>query len=181
MLHYLHRFTQNLIILLAFFGIVDDQAEAARFPNAVERTITLQGESAVSLAKLLNLGPTGKPAARIQLGRHSAWAVYLLKQDLAKQISNPDDGMPDRFNDIGFSPASVPSLTIGPYWLDDGTGAPNRRKGRYSFLSPVIADSQPRNDALGAPDRCREDRSIMEARRKTGFPEDFPFCQRCQT
>ena len=132
---------------MAFFGLIGDSALAARFPNAIERTITLQGDSAASFAKLLNLSPTGKSPVRVQLGMHDAWAVYLLKQDTPKQLSNPDDGMPDRYNDIEFSPASVGSLRIGPYWLDDGTRAPDRRKGRYSFSSPIIADSQPRNDA----------------------------------
>ena len=177
MLHYLHRFTQKLIILLAFFGIVDGRAVAARFPNAIERTVILQGESAASLATLLSLGLTGKSRARVQLGRNSAWAVYLLKKDTPKELSNPDQGMPDRYNDIEFSPFSVPSLTIGPYWLDDGTRAPDRRNGRYSFLSPVIADSQPRNDAWAhLIDVLRAD-PAWKAGSKPVFQRTFPFAK----
>lgn len=120
----------GIVIPLGTFG--------ARFPNAVEKRIVITGGAARSVAGMLGLGSAGTASASLQLGRNDAWAVYLLKHDTKQEITNGDG--PDRYNTATFS-TGRPSLSIGPYWLDLGTGAPDTKPGYYSFGSPFLSEA----------------------------------------
>ena len=126
-----------LLLLLATAFVT---ASGARFPNVVERTITLKGEAAVALSALLGLSDSCR-TTELPLGKRDAWAVYLLKQDTEEPLSNDNDGAPPRHNWVKYCVDSGPTLTIGPYWLDLGTQLPDRRPGYYAFGSPLIAGS----------------------------------------
>ena len=121
------------LVLLAMFFCAN--ATAARFPNAIEKKIVLSGQDAVAIAELIGLSAKNKPELRLPLGPNDSWAVYLLKDDTPRKLLNSDDGMPERFNTITFSPSPSPSLTISPFWLDQGTALPNPEPGVYSFSS----------------------------------------------
>jgi len=116
----------------------------ARFPNALEKQIVIRGDAAVSVATLLGLSSTAPSSASLQLGSGDAWAVYLLRHDTKKEIT--DGNGPARYNNVRFSPAPTASLTIGPYWLDLGTRLPEMRAGYYSFSSPFLSEDSTSND-----------------------------------
>jgi hypothetical protein len=110
----------------------------ARFPNAVEKQIVFRGDAVASVATLLGLSSSQRSSISLQLGRYDAWAVYLLKQDTRKKISNGEG--PARYNLVKFSVSPFASLTIGPYWLDLATQLPEQRAGYYAFGSPFISE-----------------------------------------
>ncbi|HLY57812.1 MAG TPA: hypothetical protein VKS60_19775 [Stellaceae bacterium] len=115
-------------------------AAGARFPNAVEMSVTLTGEDIRDAAALLGVtGPDAKPLT-LRLGRGDAWAVYLLKHDTPEELYN-DEHMPPRFDTASFAATPVPSLTLGPFWLDLGTALPNPRVGEFSFGSPFLPEA----------------------------------------
>jgi hypothetical protein len=132
-----------MLLAMAFAS----HAAGARFPNAVERTMVLRGENVASFARLLGIDTSGRSAVQVRLNKYVAWAVYLLKRDTPKELSNWDQGMPERFNQVEFSPSAPPTLAIGPYWLDEATRLPNSRKGCFSFQSPSITLPGPDGDA----------------------------------
>jgi len=110
---------------------------AARFPNAVEKTVVVTGDAATSLAALLGMSTSGSSSISLPLDKGVAWAVYLLKQDTNPPIYSGDG--PPRWNRVTFSPFPVPTLTLAPYWLDLATALPNSRPGYFSFSSSFIA------------------------------------------
>lgn len=120
-------------------------AGGARFPNAVERTVTITGDAAGSLARLLGLSGEAASSVPLALGRNDAWAVYLLKHDTKREITNGDG--PPRYNLAKFTAGAHASLAMGPYWLDLGTAAPATKPGYYSFGSPFIAEALTGNDS----------------------------------
>jgi len=114
---------------------------AARFPNAVEKQVLLSGPAAVQVAAWFGLEGAADSSLSLPLGRGDAWAVYLLKRDTARELSNDNQGSPPRFNSVVFSPAPNPSLSISPYWLDLATRAPKPQAGYFSFSSPFLPGS----------------------------------------
>jgi len=131
-------------ILLGIVMVVPLQG--ARFPNAIEKTISVTGDAAVSIAQLLGLPLPGPSSLSLPLGNNDAWAVYLLKQDTRERLWNDNNGSPPRFNTITFSASPVSSLTISPFWLDLGTRLPEAKAGHYSFGSPFLLEDRDRND-----------------------------------
>jgi hypothetical protein len=126
-------------IFSAIFSVLlPVSVSGARFPNAVEKQIEISGDAAVSVATLLGLSSSGSSSISLQLGRSDAWAVYLLKHDTKKEITNGSG--PARYNLFRFSAAPIASLTIGPYWLDLATQLPETRVGYYTFGSPFISE-----------------------------------------
>jgi hypothetical protein len=113
---------------------------AARFPNAIERKIELSGPAAIAIAQTFGLPTTQASSASFSLGRGTAWAIYLLKQDTKPPLLNDNDGSPPRFNSLAFSPTPKPSITVSPYWLDLGTRGPDPRPGYCTFSSPFISE-----------------------------------------
>lgn len=118
-------------------------ASAARAPDAVERKITFTGQAAVSFGELFGLSHGAASTVSLRLGLPMEWAVYLLKQDTKRPLSNDTEGVPARYDVIEFSPAPVPSMTISPYWLDQGTRQPHPEDGSYSFESPFLREDLP--------------------------------------
>ena len=121
-----------------FCALLPVSVSGARFPNAMEKQIAISGDAAVSVARLLGLSSSAPSSISLQLGRSDAWAVYLLKHDTKQEITNGNG--PARYNVVRFSAAPIPSLTIGPYWLDLATQLPESRVGYYSFGSPFISE-----------------------------------------
>ncbi|TKB05671.1 hypothetical protein [Desulforhopalus sp. IMCC35007] len=130
-----------LVILLAV------PASAARFPNAVEKRVVLNGQAGVLIGELFGLNSSSSHSVALQLGRGDAWAVYLLKQDTKEKLSNDNDGYPSRVNVMELLSSPVPSLAISPYWLDLGTRLPETKVGYYSFSSPFVPASLDREDS----------------------------------
>jgi hypothetical protein len=118
--------------------MVPMSASGARFPNAVEKTVVLTGEAAVLGAELLGLSAQTPSSPPLRLGRGEAWAVYLLKQDTKEPLYNDNDGSPPRYNQATYVAAPVPTLTLGPFWLDRGTKLPDPKPGEFSFGSPFL-------------------------------------------
>jgi hypothetical protein len=132
-------------VVAAIFGVLlPVSVWGARFPNAVERQIVFSGDAAVPVATLLGLSSSGASSISLQLGQSDAWAVYLLKHDTKKEITNGNG--PARYNLLRFLAVPVASLTIGPYWLDLATQLPETRAGYYSFGSPFISEDLKSND-----------------------------------
>lgn len=119
-------------------------AEAARFPNAIERVVEVSGEEIKLLAEVLGLDKSN-PKASLGLAESDAWAIYLLKQDTKTPLSNSKD-QPQRFNTIEYSEDGIPSLKIGSFWLDLATSLPNSKPGSYSFTSHYVDASSEKND-----------------------------------
>ena len=130
---------KNIITAIFLVFSLSTIVSAARFPDAVEKNVTLEGEGAPALAKLLGLTSGNKATAQLPLGQSDAWAVYLLKLDTPRKLLNSGEGMPERHNSIHYSSAPHPSISIGPFWLDRGTALPTRQPGVYSFSSPWIS------------------------------------------
>jgi hypothetical protein len=126
-------------------GVLCAPVFAARAPDAVERKIVLTGPAALAVAKLFEIA-TSSSSASLRLGRPDSWAVYLLKQDTVTPLWNDNEGSPERYDSMAFSSSPEPSLTIGPYWLDWGTGLPNPRPGYYSFGSPFLSEKLDQQD-----------------------------------
>jgi hypothetical protein len=121
-------------------------AFSARAPDAVERKITLTGQAALSFGELFGFASTAPSSDSMRLGRSTAWAVYLLKQDTTTQLWNDNEGSPARYDVVTFSPGPVPSITISPYWLDLATALPNTEAGAYELESPFVRDELPGSD-----------------------------------
>jgi len=134
------------IIVFAFLAgaVLPLSASGARFPDAVEKTIVITGEAAVSLAELFGLSTSGPNSLSLRLGRGNAWAVYLLKLDTPERLWNANEGCPARYNTVEFSPSPVNSVTISPYWLNLATRHPEP-KPAYAFESPFLT-------GMGEPD-----------------------------
>lgn len=122
---------------------------AARFPNAVEKSISFSGTELRTIADLFGIGAESQSVS-VKLGRGDAWAVYLLKQDTKEKLWNDNEGSPTRINTIEFSNANSNRLSIGPFWLDLGTRAPAPKVGYFSFSSPFISDTSDPTDAWTA-------------------------------
>jgi hypothetical protein len=118
-------------------------ALAAKAPEAEERTITLTGQAALSFGELFGLSPGAASTVSLRLGRATAWMVYLLKQDTKERLWNDNEGVPARYDVIELSPAPMPSITISPYWLNEGTRQPFPEAGSYSFESPFLREDLP--------------------------------------
>jgi hypothetical protein len=118
-------------------------ALAARAPEAEERRITLTGQAALSFAELFGLSPGAASTVSLRLGRATAWMVYLLKQDTKERLWNDNEGVPARYDVIELSPAPMPTITISPYWLNEGTRLPSPEVGSYSFESPFLREDLP--------------------------------------
>lgn len=119
-------------------------AFAALAPLAVERRITLTGQAALSFGELFELSPGGAASTvSLRLGRPTEWLVYLLKQDTKQRLWNDNEGVPARYEVIELSPAPAPSITISPYWLDEGTRLPDPEVGSFSFESPFLREDLP--------------------------------------
>ncbi len=112
---------------------------AAKFPTAVEKTIVLSGPSATTLAALFELSDAA-PAVSLAMGRGTAWAIYLLKQDTPERLLNDNNGSPPRWDELRYSAGPVPTLTISPFWLDLGTALPSPQVGAYSFSGPFLPE-----------------------------------------
>jgi hypothetical protein len=145
-------------------------ASGARFPNAVEKTFTVTGDAATSVAALLGLSATGPSSVSLPLDKGVAWAVYLLKLDTKTPITSGDG--PPRWNKVSFSTAPVPTLTLAPYWLDLATALPNSRPGYYSFSSPFLTKDAKANDPWT--------RMLRRLKTEPGWNAGaFPQFQRC--
>lgn len=131
----------KILAVLSFYCLVLTPASAARFPNALEGKITLNGPEAVSIAELFGLVSPGPAKVNLPLGRGDSWAVYLLKQDVEPPLLNDNQGSPARENLLQFDSSARPSLSISPYWLDLGSRAPDPKPGFYSFASPLVPSS----------------------------------------
>lgn len=128
----------ELGLMMILFGLCfSTTGSAARFPNAVEKKIVIQGKNAVAVAKQFGMDTSKSSSLSLRLGRGDAWAVYLLKQDTKEPLSNDNEGSPQRYNKVEFS-SSPPSLAISPFWLDLGTRGPYPKPGFYSFSSPFL-------------------------------------------
>lgn len=125
--------------------VIPIAASGARFPNAVEKTIVVNGAAAVSVATLFGFSLRGASAVSLRLGQYDAWAVYLLKRDTKTELSNGD--APVRYNLVKFSAIPSASLTIAPYWLDLATQHPETKVGYYSFGSPFVSEDLNGNDS----------------------------------
>jgi hypothetical protein len=157
---------------LIFGVLLPVSVSGARFPNALEKQIVMRGDAAVSLAALLGLSSAGPSSISLQLGSGDAWAVYLLKHDTKKEITNGDG--PPRYNLVKFSAAPIASLTLGPYWLDLATQLPETRAGYYSFDSPFISGDLKSNDPWA--------RLLRRLKRESGWNNNGrPQFQRCFT
>ena len=126
------------ILLLAL--LVAMPAVGAKYPNAVEKQIVVTGAAAAAFAETLGMSSREPSSLALQLGRGEAWAVYLLKQDTKEPLYNDNDGSPVRTNLVAFSPGPVATVTISPFWLDQGTALPVTRVGYFSFGSPFLAE-----------------------------------------
>ena len=120
-------------------------AQGARAPNAVERELAWRGDDARVVAGWFGLDPLKDGTRTLRLGGGTAWAVYLLKQDTPTPLSNQNEGTPPRDNVVVYRAGAEPTLTIGPYWLDLGTRAPQNEPGRLMFSSPDLP-AQPDGD-----------------------------------
>lgn len=144
----------------------------ARFPNAVEQQIVISGDAAVSVTRLLGLSSSAQSSISLQLGRSDAWAVYLLKHDTKQEITNGNG--PARYNVVRFSSVPIPSLTIGPYWLDLATQLPESRVGYHSFGSPFISEDLKSNSPWA--------QLLRRLKRESGWNSNRrPQFQRCST
>jgi hypothetical protein len=138
------RISRIALFVLAL--LVAMPAAGAKYPNAVEKQIVVTGAPAAAFAEMLGMSSHEPSSLALQLGRGEAWAVYLLKQDTKVPLDNDNDGAPVRTNLIAFSPGPVPSLTISPFWLDQGTALPMTRVGTFSFGSPFLGEALDGND-----------------------------------
>lgn len=86
----------------------------ARYPNAIEKTVVLTGEAAVSVAKLFGLACAGSVSLPVQIKAEQA-----------------------EYNVLTFSPSPEASLSISPHWLDLQTGPP-WQPGAYAVYSPLV-------------------------------------------
>jgi len=118
-------------------------AFAARAPDAEERRITLTGQAALAFGELFGFSPGAASTVSLRLGRATEWLVYLLEQDTKERLWNDNEGVPARYDVIEFSPAPLPSITISPYWLNEGTRLPYPEVGSYSFESPFLREDLP--------------------------------------
>ena len=118
--------------------------QGARYPNAIESSFALHGEAAAKIAGLFGLTSENSQIS-LKLGGNTSWAVYLLKQDTPKRLSN-SQGQPDRYNLLQFTLGPQPSLSIGPFWEDLATALPNNEPGRYRISSDDINMSLSGND-----------------------------------
>lgn len=135
-----------MLALCSWVAVIGDgSATAARFPNAVERSFTLGGESASTLARFLGLSASSMSSVRLPFNKHDAWAVYLLKKDTPQELLNSNDKMPSRENLLQFSQSPEPVIAISPYWLDLATQLPAREEGVFSFSSPPVEKSDPQS------------------------------------
>lgn len=161
------RFGFLLLILM-----VPMSASGARFPNAIEKTFVLTGDAAVLGADLLGLSVQTPSSPPLRLGRGEAWAVYLLKQDTKEPLYNDNDGAPPRDNQAAYAEAPVPTLTLGPYWLDQGTALPAPKPGAFSFGSPFLPAT------LGGSDPWT--RLLRRLQQESGWtPGAVPEFKRC--
>ncbi len=131
------------IILSAF--LLGLPAQAARFPNAVEKKMQFNGDAAAAIADIFELTQNTEHKVSLRLGRGDAWAIYLLKQDTKEPLLNDNDGSPARFNEVEYLETPKKSIIISPFWLDLGTRAPSPKPGYFSFSSPFIAASSAKN------------------------------------
>jgi hypothetical protein len=126
--------------MVSVMAAVSMPACGARFPNAVERSFTLSGATAAAAAAFFGLAGNGPSSLALRLGPGEAWAVYLLKQDTPEPLYNDNNGSPPRDNIVAFTGAPAPALTIGPFWLDQGTQLPAARPGYFTFGSPFMPE-----------------------------------------
>ena len=161
-----------LALLLALPMILTAMpACGARFPNAVEMSVTLTGDGAKAAAEMLGLAGPDAPPLSLRLGQGEAWAVYLLKQDTLEPLYN-DEHMPPRFDAASFAATPVPSLTLGPYWLDLGTRLPEPLVGQFLVGSPFLPA------ALDGDDQWT--RLLRRLKAEPGWSADtYPSIQRC--
>lgn len=160
------------VAAVIFSVLLPVSVSGARFPNAVEKQITLSGDAAVSVASLLGLSSSGPSSISLQLGQSDAWAVYLLKHDTMREITNGNG--PARYNLVRFSATPIASLAIGPYWLDLATQLPATRVGYYSFGSPFISEDSKSNEPWA--------QLLRRLKRESGWNSNGrPQFQRCFT
>jgi len=104
----------------------------ARYPNAIEKTVVLQGDAAISVAALFGLSSGGRVS------------LPLFRQEVnvynSKTYRHEKKREPARYNVVEFSAAPTASLKISPYWLDLQTGSPSPPKPGYSFSSPLVLE-----------------------------------------
>lgn len=154
--------------LLAAF--VPVEASAARYPNAIEKTVVITGDAAVSMAALFGLPVTAASSAPVRLDSGMGWAVYLLKQDTKEKLYNGDG--PPRWNALTFKPGPTPTLALAPFWLDMATALPNSKPGEYTFSSPLLDASGAGADAWS--------HALHQLKREGGWnPKGFPQFERC--
>lgn len=101
----------------------------------------------MAIVELFGLPSSKSTSTSLPLHKGNAWAIYLLKQDTPKPLSNANEGCPARFNKLDFSSGIIPTLSISPFWLDFGTKLPNSEPYTYSFSSPFISNNVDESDA----------------------------------
>lgn len=175
------RITPRALLITALALSMCTFAFAARFPNAVEKTFILVGPDAVVAAKFFGIDHKNDSKAQLPLGPSDSWAVYLLKKDTAKELNNSDDGMPQRTNLIKFSASPTPSLSIGNFWLDEGTALPYPHPGVYSFGSTWFpSNGEERNGDVLSDERKAWQPLIAEMKKekKVHSPNSFKRAER---
>ena len=130
---------RRLLLVLALPLAFARPLAAAKFPHAIEKTIVLKGAAAKDAAALFELSESN-PAVTLRMGRGTAWAIYLLKQDTPTRLLNDNEGSPPRFNELRYAATPEPTLTISPFWLDLGTALPSPQVGSYSFSGPFLPE-----------------------------------------
>jgi hypothetical protein len=169
---------RRLLRILTLISVVGcAPAQAARFPNAVEKTIVVSGKEASSVAELFGLNEAHPPSVSLQLGRMDAWAVYLLKKDTKVELVNDNDGSPARYDVLEFTTAPSPALSIHPFWLDLATQHPFPRAGDYSFSSPFISETLDQNDPWTQLVKRLKKESQWNGGARSEFRRAFSFLQ----
>lgn len=121
------------------FGFLVEDSHAARAPNAVECSITIEGSPSREMATLFGLDAK-HPALELTLSENTAWAVYLLKHDTTTPLAN-SDGQPKRRNSLRFRDGRPPSLSVETFFQDLGTALPYSKPGYFSFTSENVEES----------------------------------------
>ena len=115
-------------------------AQGAKFPSAVIKSFSFEGQLAQDIALLLNISTAENSSRRLRLHSGIEWAVYL------RDTPHPDASSSNidrpQFNIIKYKSSSS-QLEISGNWLDKMTGLPVSDLSRFYFMSSFIPESLP--------------------------------------